>query len=57
MKQKSTINRIWRYIGNYKIHLILVMIFAILGNILVLLGPLLTGKAIDYMKGLGKVEF
>lgn len=33
------------------------MIFAILGNILVLLGPLLTGKAIDYMKGLGKVEF
>ena len=28
------------------------MIFAILGNILVLLGPLLTGKAIDYMKDL-----
>lgn len=57
MKNSSTIKRIFNYVGKYKVHLIAVVICAILGNTLFILSPLLTGKAIDNIIGVGKVDF
>jgi ATP-binding cassette, subfamily B, multidrug efflux pump len=55
--KKSTIRRIWGYVGKYKIQLIAVFIFAIVGNTLTILSPLLVGNAIDKMIGKGFVDF
>lgn len=55
--KKSTIKRIWGYVGKYKMQLICVFIFAILGNTLTILSPILVGNAIDKMIGLGQVDF
>lgn len=57
MKNSSTIKRIFNYVGKYKVHLIAVVICAILGNTLFILSPLLTGKAIDNIIGVGQVDF
>lgn len=55
--KKSTIQRIWNYVGKYKMLLITVFICAILGNTLIILAPLLTGKAIDKIVGVNQVDF
>lgn len=56
MKQK-TIRRIWTYVGKYKRLLAFVFLCAVIGNTLSILTPLLMGKAIDQMIGVGKVEY
>lgn len=53
----SSLSRIWSYIGKYKGNLIGVFICGVLGNLLLIFGPLLTGKAIDQMAGEGEVRF
>lgn len=55
--KRTTIKRIFGYVGKYKVHLIALVICAILGNTLFILSPLLTGKAIDYIIGAGQVDF
>lgn len=55
--KNATIKRIFNYVGKYKVHLIAVVICAILGNTLFILSPLLTGKAIDTIIGVGQVDF
>ena len=55
--KKTNIKRVWGYVGKYKKQLIAVFICAILGNTLLILSPLLTGKAIDKIIGVDKVDF
>lgn len=54
---KSTIKRLWGYIGRYKLQLIVVFLFALIGNTLYIFTPLLTGQAIDKIIGIGNVDF
>lgn len=53
----SLLKRIWYYVRKYKIRLIMVLLYAILGNTIVLIGPLLIGKSIDLMAGVNQVDF
>lgn len=55
--KKTNIKRVWGYVGKYKEQLITVFICAILGNTLLIFSPLLTGKAIDKIIGVDKVDF
>lgn len=55
--KKSTIKRVWDYVGRYKFLLIAVFICAVLGNTLLIFAPLLTGRAIDKIIGVGQVDF
>ncbi|BCJ95609.1 sugar ABC transporter ATP-binding protein [Anaerocolumna cellulosilytica] len=55
--KKSTIKRLWGYIGRYKLQLIVVFLFALIGNTLYIFTPLLTGQAIDKIIGVGNVDF
>lgn len=54
---KSVLSRMWEYIGRYRWSLIGVLICGVLGNTLLVLGPSLTGNAIDKMAGQGAVDF
>ncbi|SFR68915.1 ABC transporter ATP-binding protein [Anaeromicropila populeti] len=56
-REKGTWKRIWGYVGKYKTYLIGVFICGLVGNMLLILGPLLTGQAIDQMIGTGAVKF
>lgn len=50
--------RLLRYMGNYKFHLLLALFLAISSNLLALVGPSLSGKAVDAIAlGKGKVDF
>ncbi len=55
--KKSIIKRLWGYMGKYRAQLIVVFIFAILGNTLSIFSPLLTGQAIDKIIGVAQVDF
>ena len=57
-QRKHTIFRLARYMMEYKWLLILAFIMTIGSNLLALIGPLLSGYAIDAIEpGIGKVEF
>lgn len=49
--------RLWRYLYRYKWLLILAAILTIAGNLFNLIGPMLSGYAIDAIHGPGDVEF
>ncbi|QHQ62616.1 ATP-binding cassette domain-containing protein [Anaerocolumna sedimenticola] len=55
--KKFLLKRLWNYVGKYKTQLIVVFIFAILGNTLSIFTPLLTGQAIDKIMGVDQVDF
>ncbi len=49
---------LWRYLCRYRLQLFLAMVLTITGNLLALVGPKLSGKAIDAISpGKGKVDF
>ncbi len=55
---KYVIRRLWNYIYHYKWMLIIAILLTIVGNMLALVGPMLSGYAIDAIwPGKGKVEF
>ena len=54
---KAVIARLYGYIKKYRLMLGLAVLTAFLGSVLALTGPLLMGRAIDYIIGPGKVEF
>ncbi|WP_160673238.1 ABC transporter ATP-binding protein [Clostridium sp. C8-1-8] len=56
MKNK-TLFRLLGYVKKYRIQLVLVIIFAITSNILTIIAPFFTGKAIDFMVKKGQVNF
>ena len=50
--------RLLRYMANFKFHLLLALVLAISSNLLALVGPSLSGKAVDAIApGKGKVDF
>ena len=54
---KGVVKRILKYTAKYKKFLIGAFVFAIISVCLTLLGPVLTGDAIDYIIGKGQVDF
>ncbi|PLT30713.1 ABC transporter ATP-binding protein [Peribacillus deserti] len=46
--QQQTLNRLWKYLAVYRLHLNLVIAMVIISSVLSLLGPFLAGKAIDH---------
>lgn len=54
---KATIGRILKYIKKYMFFVVLSFICATISVITTLVGPILTGKAIDELIGLGQVDF
>lgn len=56
-QNKSTLKKVFSYIGKYKYFLILSMIFAAVTVGLTLYAPILIGKAIDCIVGKGEVDF
>lgn len=57
MKHKSALKRILHYIAGYRFYLAASLILAVLTVALTLYAPVLTGDAIDYMIGIGQVDF
>lgn len=56
--RKQVIVRLGAYLGKYKLLLLLALLLSVAGNMLSLVGPKLSGLALDSMKlGTGKVEF
>lgn len=56
MKNK-TLSRLLKYMMKYKTYMILALIFALISNILVIIGPLLVGRGIDDIVSKGDVNF
>ena len=57
-KPLQIIKRLWKYLMEYRWLLFGALILSILSNTLSLVGPLLSGKAIDAIEpGAGKVDF
>lgn len=56
-KNKSTVNRIMKYIKKYMFFVVLSFICATVSAITTLIAPILTGKAIDELLGPGQVNF
>lgn len=56
--KRQVIVRLGAYLGKYRLCLLLALLLSIAGNMLALVGPKLSGLALDSMKlGTGKVEF
>jgi ATP-binding cassette subfamily B protein len=58
VKVLKTVARLWRYLANYRALIVAVILLTVLSNCLALLGPMLSGQAIDAIgPGAGKVNF
>ena len=55
--RKYVILRLWKYLYRYKWLLALAFVLTITGNLFGLIGPLLSGYAIDAIVGPGDVDF
>ena len=55
--QKDTIKKVLNYIKKYKVLVALSLIFAAVTVALTLYVPILTGRAVDFILGKGKVDF
>ena len=54
----KTMIRLWRYLSTHRIRIVVIVLLTVVSNLLALLGPMLSGRAIDAMAGgLGKVNF
>ncbi|MCR5154161.1 MAG: ABC transporter ATP-binding protein/permease [Lachnospiraceae bacterium] len=56
-KTKSTLKNVLKYVKPHMVFVLFSFIFAALSVVLTLYVPILTGRAIDYIVGPGKVEF
>lgn len=56
MKNK-TLSRILKYVSKYKVYIFIVMLCALFGNVLTILGPTIVGKGIDNIVEARKVNF
>ncbi len=54
---KHILRRLWFYISNSRLHLILSLLFALLGGAVTMISPFLSGNAIDCMVEEGNVNF
>ena len=51
------LKRLWQYIGKYRILVVLALFFSTSSSILGLIGPKLSGNAINAIRGIGDVDF
>lgn len=57
-RQTAVLRRLWKYLGKFKGTIILAVILSITSNLLALVGPKLSGSAVDLIAaGPGKVDF
>ena len=56
-RQKSTLKKVFRYLGKYRIYLILSLVLASVTVALTLYIPKLTGRAVDFIVDKGLVDF
>ena len=56
-RQKSTLKKVLRYLGKYRIYLILSLVLASVTVALTLYIPKLTGRAVDFIVDKGLVDF
>ena len=56
-KKDDTLEKVFKYIKNYRIFIILSLVFAAVTVILTLYLPILTGDAVDMMVSKGNVDF
>lgn len=56
-KQIKILRKVFRYLGRYRIHLVITIFLAAVTVALTLYVPKLTGAAVDCMAGAGKVDF
>ena len=54
---KAFIARLYGYVKKYRLLLFFAVLTALIGSVLALTGPLLMGRAIDYIIGPGQVQF
>ena len=54
---KETIKKVWKYIEKYRFQLVLSILLAGFSVALTLYVPILAGRAIDYIVGMGRVDF
>ena len=54
---KKALRGLWGYLKLYKWLLLAAVLLTFAGNGLALVGPMLSGKAIDAIFGIGKVDF
>lgn len=54
---KALLMRLYGYVKRYRLLLVFAVLTAFVGSVLALTGPLLMGRAIDYIIGPGQVEF
>ncbi|MGN1410946.1 MAG: ABC transporter ATP-binding protein [Oscillospiraceae bacterium] len=57
MNQKEILKKVIKYIGKYKIYLIVSILLSLVTVILTLYIPIITGNAIDYIISQGNVDF
>lgn len=57
INKKGTIKRLVRYMLEYRRLLVLALVMSVLSNVLMLIGPKLSGYAIDSIAGTGRVDF
>jgi ATP-binding cassette subfamily B protein len=58
VKVLKTVRRLWHYLASYRALIVAVILLTVLSNCLALLGPLLSGRAIDAIgPAAGKVNF
>lgn len=57
MNQKEILKKVIKYIGKYKIYLIVSILLSLVTVALTLYIPIITGNAIDYIIGQGHVDF
>ena len=58
LNMKELFLRLWRYIGRNRILLVLALLLSLTSSVLALLGPKLSGQAINAIElGTGKVDF
>ncbi|GKX67258.1 ABC transporter ATP-binding protein [Inconstantimicrobium mannanitabidum] len=56
-KNKGTLKRLAGYVGRYKLYFFLALVSAIVSNILMIIGPFIIGKGVDYIVDKNNVKF
>lgn len=57
MKKNNTLSKLYAYVAAHKKYLILLIIAALLANLFMLAAPYISGRAIDFIRGEGDVDF
>ena len=55
-KSKNTLLRLWKFLGDFKGRIVLVVVFNIVATFASVIGPLLAGKAVDDYIGVGDLD-